>query len=101
MNIYTGKALSLEESLKQSINLILLTPKGERILNREFGSNVIYYQDMPINKAIIELTPEIASSLKNNDARIVLDEVEIKKNSDSSLTLEIYYNNGEKVDVLT
>lgn len=104
MNISTGKALSKEESLKQSISLILLTPKGERVLNRSFGSNVISYLGQPINNVVMEINAEVISSLQSNDNRIIVDSVGIQNNSNgnnSGLVLSINYNGGEQTNVLT
>jgi phage baseplate assembly protein W len=102
MNINTGKALSKEDSLNQSVNLILLSPKCERVLNRNFGSNVVNYLGQPINNVAMEISAEVISSLQNNDARILVDSVSIKNNnslSNRGLILEINYNASESTNV--
>ena len=101
MDIITGKALSKIDSLNQSINLILLTPKGERILNRNFGSDVLSYLGQPINNVVMELSAEVISSLQGNDSRILVDNVSIQNQKDSNLLISINYNNGEQTSAIT
>ncbi len=99
MDINKGKALNKTDSLNQSIKLILLTPKGERVLNRSFGSNVLSYLGQPINSVIMEISAEVISSLQANDTRISVDRVKIENNNNSSLKLGVEYNGGGSVDV--
>jgi phage baseplate assembly protein W len=58
---YTGKILRPTERLKQAIFDILTTPKGSRILNRAFGSNL--YQMIDQNLDPLSMSYEIADSI--------------------------------------
>ncbi len=95
MDIHTGKALSFEDSLNQSIILILLTPKGERVLNRNFGSRLFRYMDAPINIAASFIPTEAVSSLKENDTRLKPTGAQISY-ANNSMSLKVFYGvNGE------
>ncbi|MDR2008088.1 MAG: GPW/gp25 family protein [Alphaproteobacteria bacterium] len=95
MNINTGKSLTKTDSLNQSINLILLTPKGERVLNRNFGSNISETLGQPINNVIMEISAEVISALQSNDSRILVDNVSISAENNALNLITINYNNGE------
>lgn len=110
MDINSGKALTNEKSIDQSISLILLTAKGERVLNRDFGSKVATYLDAPINEVSLSLSAEITQSLEQEDSRIKVSKVTLKQNNkagnemqgnkmqgnnESSLLAKIEHNIGE------
>ncbi len=99
MNIHTGKLLNLHDNLNQSIKLILLTPKGERLLNRSSGSNMMSYLGQPINNVLMQIRAEVVSSLQGNDSRIFVDRVVIKNNDEAALKLSVQYNDGGSTDV--
>ncbi len=101
MDIKTGKAISGKKSLSQSIDLILLTQKGERLFNRNFGSNILTYIGNPTNAISIEVGGEVISVLQDNDIRITVDRVNVlnDKNDASCLCMEVYYNGNEVENV--
>lgn len=54
-----------EEHLRQSILLILMTPKGSRVMRPWFGSNLYKHIDSPINqRTIAAMRYEIYEALK-------------------------------------
>lgn len=54
-----------EEHLRQSILLILMTPKGSRVMRPWFGSNLYMHIDAPINRKLIaRMMYEIYEALK-------------------------------------
>ncbi len=57
VNMATGRFMvsSEEESVKESIYLILMTQKTERFLRPEFGSNIMSYTFMDINMTSINM----------------------------------------------
>ncbi|MFL1781425.1 GPW/gp25 family protein [Candidatus Hepatincolaceae symbiont of Richtersius coronifer] len=99
MDLYTGKVLNKQEDLNQSIKLILLTPKGECILNRNFGSEVFSYVSQPINYVAMQLSAEVISSLEKNDKRIKIDNVSLQNLNNGHLNVEINYNAGNLTNV--
>lgn len=99
MDINTGKTLSKEDSLKQSIKLVLLTLKGERILNRNFGSSIVSYLGMPVNSVVMKINAEVISSVQKDDSRILVDKVVITNNNNSGLNIYVTYNGKGEVNV--
>ena len=100
MDMHTGKAISLEDHIKQSIYTILLTPKGSRVLNREFGSNLHQYLDMPINAVGALLGSEIINSISQGETRIKINKVKVSKAaSNGSFDLQITYNNNQTTNL--
>jgi phage baseplate assembly protein W len=51
VNNRTGKALDGMEHLKQSVQDILTTPLGTRVMRREYGSRLFELIDAPINSS--------------------------------------------------
>ena len=54
MSRKTGKYLNDLEHLKQSIVDILTTPVGSRVMRREYGSNLFYLVDRPVNRDFLQ-----------------------------------------------
>lgn len=52
MSATTGKAIKGRARLAQRVWKILSTPKGSRVMRREFGSDLPALIDMPINRAM-------------------------------------------------
>lgn len=72
----TGKALSGLAHLKQSIEDILTTPKGTRIMRREYGSNLPRLVDNPLNReTILDMIAESADALSQWEPRMRVTEI--------------------------
>lgn len=72
----TGKALSGLAHLKQSIEDILTTPKGTRIMRREYGSNLPRLVDNPLNReTILDMIAESADALNQWEPRMRVTEI--------------------------
>ena len=63
MNILTGKKQTIDDNIKQSIELLLRTSKGERVLNRNFGTNLYKLMDQQINLVKSEVVMEVLASI--------------------------------------
>ncbi len=50
MNRRTGRALEGRAHLEQSVEDILTTPLGTRVMNREYGSRLFDLVDTPVNR---------------------------------------------------
>ena len=104
MNILTGKKQTLEENIKQTIELLLRTVKGERVLNRTFGTNLYKLMDQPINLVKSEVVMEVLASIMKFEKRVDNVEVSIYKSPNNSeavgnLTVDVSYtikSNGNK-----
>ena len=76
INNTTGKSLSGIAHLKQSINDILSTPIGSRVMRREYGSRLFELIDAPLNaETIIDLYAATAEALKRWEPRFELKSV--------------------------
>ena len=53
MNSNTGRALSGLAHIRQSIDDILTTPVGSRLMRRRYGSEVPELMDQPLNSATV------------------------------------------------
>lgn len=84
INPATGRFVTVqdEESVKQSIYLILMTQKTERFLRPEFGSNIMNYTFMDTNLTMLNImSREIANDILKNEPRV--EDVDINIDSTS------------------
>ncbi len=72
----TGKSLSGIEHLKQSVNDILTTPKGSRVMRREYGSDLFKLIDRPINSDwLVDAYSAVAEALNRWEPRLKVSKV--------------------------
>jgi len=91
VNALTGKVLEGIAHLEQSIHDILCTPKGTRVMRREYGSNVPYLIDMPMNReTFARIYYEVADALDKWEPRLSLKNVQITEvGSDGGITIAL------------
>lgn len=78
MSATTGKALSGNAHLAQSIADILSTPLGSRVMRRDYGSLLFDLLDQPINAALpMLLRAATAGALRRWEPRLRLTRVTI------------------------
>ena len=53
MNAHTGQRLNGLDHIRQSVNDIITTPIGSRVMRREYGSLVPELIDRPMNDALL------------------------------------------------
>jgi phage baseplate assembly protein W len=103
MSRETGKYLDDLEHLKQSIVDILITPVGSRVMRREYGSNLFYLVDRPINREFLQLIyAAVAEALERWEPRLSLKKVAVDEVRDGRITLSlsgIYLITHQKVDL--
>lgn len=94
----TGKALSGDAHLAQSIADILSTPLGSRVMRRDYGSLLFELVDRPINGAIRMLMhAATAIALRRWEPRLSLTRVTIQGEPQSGrLVLRV---EGRRVDL--
>ena len=64
--------------LKQSIIDILTTPIGSRVMCRNYGSNLFYLLDRPINRAFFpQIYAAVAEAIGKWEPRLKLDKVRV------------------------
>lgn len=106
INKATGRfvTVSEEESVKESIYLILMTQKSERFMRPEFGSRVINYTFGDTNQTMLTImSREITDDIAKNEPRV--DDIDVRMEPDSNkgcLFVYIEYTliNSQKKDNL-
>lgn len=79
INAETGKRLSGLDHLRQSIRDILATPKGSRVMRREYGSDLFKIIDRPVNDFFpIEVFRASGEALSRWEPRLELTRVRLE-----------------------
>lgn len=104
MNRNTGKALSGIDHLKQSIQDILSTPVGTRVMRRDYGSRLPELVDNPMNELTkVELFAATAEALTRWEPRIAVERVFVSSASDAGkLVLDLegkHLVDGEQITI--
>jgi phage baseplate assembly protein W len=103
MSRTTGKYLDDLEHLKQSIVDILTTPVGSRVMRREYGSNLFYLVDRPVNREFLQLIyAAVAEALERWEPRLSLKKVTVDEIRDGHITLSlsgVYLITQTRVDI--
>lgn len=90
MSRETGRALAPGAHLAQSLTDILTTPKGSRVLRRDYGSRLPELIDAPMNgETLIDLFAETAEALDLWEPRLKLRRVEANGASAGRLMLTL------------
>lgn len=96
MNAQTGKQITGVEHLKQSIQDILTTPIGTRVMRRNYGSRLFEIIDSPLlDNTFIEVKAAVADALGKWESRIALKKINVVKVEQGYLELELY---GKYID---
>jgi phage baseplate assembly protein W len=87
------KIADYTESIRQSVKIILLTHKGERIMNPKFGTNLRRYLFEPINQTVREIIKtEVVNALYEWENRIRDINVEVIDGEGGSLHVAVSYS---------
>jgi phage baseplate assembly protein W len=90
MSRINGQYLDDLEHLKQSIIDILTTPIGSRIMRREYGSNLFYLVDKPVNREFLQqIYAAVAEALERWEPRLNLKKVTVDEIRAGHLTLSL------------
>ena len=91
MNRETGKRLDDRAHLVQSIQMILETPKGSRVMRPTFGSNVYKYLAGPMDtQTNLRIAAEVIDALSRWEPRLTVDQVDVvERDPRGILTLSI------------
>lgn len=97
---------SLEENINQSINIILTTKRGERILEPQFGSGLHRFCFAKMDEALKgEIADDVKISLLHNEARIIVIDVSVEYSNikeglvDVTIVYELIQTNTRRNDV--
>lgn len=102
MNQDNGKAISDADHLRQSVRDILLTPQGNRIARREYGSLLSALIDQPQTPALrLQVMSAVYVALSRWEPRLTLDSITISSSFDGSMVVELTgkRNNGAPVSL--
>lgn len=86
MSRYTGKALTGIEHLRQSLEDLLTTPKGSRVISRDYGVRLFDMIDGQANRALI--TYEVADAIGKFEPRFALKSVDVAQDREA-LTITV------------
>ena len=79
MNRETGKIISGLEHLRQSIEMILQTPLGSRVMRPEFGSLLYLYVAAPMTpQTDLKIYAATIDALTKNEPRLLTKRVEVE-----------------------
>lgn len=86
----TGRALDGEGHLAQSITDILTTPRGSRVMRRDYGSDVPALLDAPMNaQTLLDFRVAVAEALQRWEPRVTLDRIEVIEAGPDGLLVEL------------
>lgn len=95
MSVTTGRALPTLAHLRQSIQDILTTPIGSRIMRREYGSLLFALVDAPLDRAtVLDLIQATASAIGRWEPRVRVERVALAEGAASGqirLDLDLRY----------
>ena len=78
LNRHTGRPLTGDAHLAQSIQDILTTPKGSRVMRRAYGSDLPDIIDQPINgETFVDVVQATAEALDVWEPRLTLERVQM------------------------
>jgi phage baseplate assembly protein W len=90
MSTQTGRLLSPQDHLQQSIADILSTPLGSRVLLRDYGSDLYQWIDAPLNPSTqLRIIQAVAVALKRWEPRYDLQQVDVTQPKRGSLMLTL------------
>ena len=80
------------DAIKQAVKNLILTAPGEKLINPKFGSKVSQLLFEPLDPFLVDtLQTEILNTIKNNERRVVVTNLECTLNYDENsieVTLE-------------
>ena len=104
MNVDTGAELAGFSHLEQSIRDILLTPKGSRVMLRDYGSDLFLLIDQPLNESTkMAIMAATVGALSTWEPRIQVQSVTVAAdpaNGSISLNLTaLYLPDGQTITI--
>ncbi|EBK3087186.1 baseplate assembly protein [Salmonella enterica] len=86
---HTGKTLTDADHIRQSIQDIITTPTGTRVMRRDYGSLISELIDAPVNDALpLQLMAAIFDAIIRQETRVTVTEIQLRR-SESGLTADI------------
>lgn len=102
MDRHTGKPISGDAHLAQSIADILMTPLGSRVMRRDYGSLLFDLLDQPFNAASkLLIFAATALALRTWEPRIRLRQATLTLPEDGAAGQAVLTLTGERTDLPT
>lgn len=90
MNAHTGKKMHRAEHIRQSINDILSTPVGSRVMRREYGSLLPRLIDQPLNgPTLLRAYAACATALMLFERRVQISAIQLVVSEKGQLLLDL------------
>lgn len=90
MNSRTGKSLKGLDHLRQSIQDILITPVGSRVMRREYGSKLFELIDAPLNRGTLaQIYAASAEALDRWEPRFKLQKIRANSVTPGTINIEL------------
>ncbi len=70
-----GEVVQGLADIQQCVQVLLETRKGERVLDPEFGIDLLSYIDKPVNSVQSQLTSEIIAQIERYEPRVLIDSI--------------------------
>lgn len=91
MNRETGREITGVSHLRQSLQDLLTTRKGTRIMRAEYGSDLPELVDLPVNsELVIDIIAETAAAIEKWERRISVTEVKVTTITESRVELAVF-----------
>ena len=95
MDRHSGRCLSGDAHLAQSITDILTTPKGSLVMERDYGSDLPGILDAPLNgETVVDAYMAIAEALDLWEPRVRLGRIALVAAEPGRGTFELYDREG-------
>jgi phage baseplate assembly protein W len=101
MSREAGTSLGGFDHLRQSVVDILTTPKGSRVMRRDYGSNLPRLVDRPVNQSLIAaLRAETVNALAKWEPRLRCERVQLNEVGQGYVSMDLtftYLPDGREV----
>ena len=96
----TGRAISGEAHLIQSLRDIITTPIGSRVMRRDYGSRVPRLLDAPMTRGLVaDVVAAVAEAVAAWEPRIQLKRVVVTEITPGRLALALIDRAGRRFDL--
>lgn len=97
MSRSTGKSIEDIEHIRQSIADILLTPIGERVMRREYGSEIFRLMDAPMNGATrLRIMAATVMAIINWEPRVKVTALDMEETFAGEMILSIAFERKDR-----
>jgi phage baseplate assembly protein W len=86
----TGLTLDVMSHIRQSIQDILTTPLGTRVMRREYGSLLFALTDAPMDRVtVLDIIQASISAIRRWEPRVAVDRVQVTDATPGHVTLAL------------